>query len=222
MPAYFKNIKQAQGVFLASGGAQRFGQDKQGFEAVSLDALGTILLQWGEDLITRARENLVADDKISFGDLSDSFSASVNFAGQVYRLQISMADYFDFVNKGVRGSDPSKNVNTTSPYKFSGRYYSIPFPVIKRWIVQNGLVNRTDKYRVAQRAGRKRLDPPLDSEEQTNRMAWAIARGIYKKGIKYSGYWDRAVKDSEQELRVKLATVTKQALTVSIKSIFPK
>jgi len=223
MPASFKNIKQAQGAFLASGGVGRFGQDKTGFEPVSLDLFSQILLDWGIDLIEKAKDNLVKQDKISFGELKDSFNARVSFAGTTYRLSISMADYFDFVNKGVQGASPGKSINRDSPYKFSGKYRSIPQAVVKRWIIQNGLVNRTDKYRVAStRYNRKRLDIPLDPEEQLNKMAWAIARSIYRKGIKYSGYWDKALVDAEQELRARLAAVAKNTLTITIKNIFPK
>ena len=224
MPATFTNIKQAQGAFGASGGFSRFGSAKDGFESITLDLFGQILLEWGMDLIEKARANLVEQDKISFGDLSDSFNANVSFAGTTYKLSISMADYFDFVNKGVQGAPGGgpKN-NTTSPYRFSGKYRSIPVSVVKRWIIQNGLVNRTDKYRVAQNVyKRKRLDIAPDPEKQLNQTAWRIARSIYKKGIKYSGYWDDAVKDAEQELRARLATVSRNALTITIKNIFPK
>ena len=75
-----------------------------------------ILEQYGAAFKTEL-ENLMKQRQIvgATGDLMESINPQVDTDGK--RLTITMLDYYDFVNEGVRGWYSSKNAST-SPYKF--------------------------------------------------------------------------------------------------------
>ena len=74
-----------------------------------------ILEQYGTEFKAEL-ERLMKERQISAsGELADSINPLVDNDGK--RLTITMLDYYDFVNEGVKGVKSSKNAST-SPYKF--------------------------------------------------------------------------------------------------------
>jgi hypothetical protein len=226
MPSSFKgSITKAQKAFIGGGGISRYGSAKGEFEAFDLNGVGDVMARWGEELIQMAQENLRKQDLVASGDLSDSFKYVLTKNMPKYTLEIKMADYFDFVNKGVKGSDPrAPQKNTTSPYQFTGKYRSVNVEAIKKWVIRNNLQYRQDTpYRVAQNVyGRKRLDVPITPEQQLQNTAFRIARGIYRSGLKYSGYWDDALKELGPVLGPRISEAAGKETAVTFTSVFPK
>jgi hypothetical protein len=74
-----------------------------------------ILEQYGVEF-KKVLEDLMKQRQISAsGELADSINPQIDNEGK--RLTITMLDYYDFVNEGVKGVKSSKNAST-SPYKF--------------------------------------------------------------------------------------------------------
>jgi hypothetical protein len=90
----------------------KIGSSKDQFE---LFVASNILEQYGVAFKTEL-ENLMKQRQISAsGELADSINPQVDSQGK--KLTITMLDYYDFVNEGVRGIRSSKNA-PTSPYTY--------------------------------------------------------------------------------------------------------
>lgn len=79
-------------------------------------------------------------------------------------LTFEMASYGEFVDEGVHGSESSYVENSRSTAKFKGGKKSVPVGPIRKWCQSKG------------------IDP---------KIAFIIARSIYKKGIKRSMFFSK-------------------------------
>jgi hypothetical protein len=90
----------------------KIGSSKDQFE---IFVASNILEQYGIAFKTEL-ENLMKQRQIvGSGELMDSINPIVDSEGK--KLTITMLDYYDFVNEGVKGVKSQKNA-PTSPYKF--------------------------------------------------------------------------------------------------------
>lgn len=249
MPAEFTgSIAKSQEAFIKSGGIGRYGKtmaqleaegwvvikgsflniNQQGnermqYETVALRRIAGVMGELAGEIIFKARDELEKIDKIATGNLFDSFLGVVTPVANGFSLEIMLADYYDYVNQGVQGSDPSKSINRTSPYKYTGNYYSIPVGVIYEWLRRNGSMYRNDKYEVAKNVyGRKMMKADKLPEDILMARAMRIARAIYLRGLKYTGYWDKAVKGAKENLRERLTDLGARVIEAEFRTALTK
>jgi hypothetical protein len=151
------------------------------------------------EFIIAVQENLDRLGKVSTGGLTDGVSAGdLVQSGSTYTLEIGYdkndpaANYWDFVNKGVRGIRSGQPAS--SPYQF--RKLSAP-PVmveaIKGWLRVNGIAARNEDQREdLSRLQQKRRNIAAEQDPQGD-FAYAIALAIKRRGLPYTGYFDQAV-----------------------------
>jgi len=90
----------------------KIGSSKDQFEFF---VASNVLEQYGVEF-KKVLEDLMKQRQISAsGELADSINPIVDSEGK--KLTITMLDYYDFVNEGVKGVKSSKNAST-SPYSF--------------------------------------------------------------------------------------------------------
>lgn len=89
-------------------------------------------------------------------------------------LTFSMLEYGKYIDEGVRGSKASPISARQSPYKFSGRFKSVPLKPITNWCKKKG----------------------IDTS-----LAYPIAKSVYEKGIKRSMFF---LKPYNKRLKVTL------------------
>ena len=147
----------------------------------------------GKELRRRFRQSLSQQGKNSSGNLSKSIRyENYEQRGEVF-LDFEMADYADFVNKGVRGSKRSPFTGQSkSPYRFgSGRGKKGGLRRgIDKWVVRKGLDGtRDDKGRFVPRKS----------------MVFLISRAVYERGLKPTFFIDRPLKKMEREIPERLA-----------------
>jgi hypothetical protein len=121
--------------------------------------------------------------KNTSGELRQSYDFRVKVFGESFEVQIYLADYYDYVNKGVRGagglrktengkylkSGPSqawKIKSVDSPYFYSNK--RPPLSPLKKWLNNKGL-----KYN-----------------------PFAVQESIFRKGIKGNKFWIKVVDDA--------------------------
>lgn len=122
-------------------------------------------------IVTQSRSNLTKM-RINVTDkLYNSLDGSVEVYPNSMRTSISMEDYGKFRDKGVSGHDPDHKYNT--PYSFRDKMP--PGKVFDKWIVRRGIAPRSAKGRFLDRKA----------------LGWAIARSVYKKGIKPSLFFTK-------------------------------
>ena len=162
--------------------------------------------QIGKELRRRMRLELTKQGKKSSGELWKSLTPQTPYVknGEVF-LDFEMADYADFVNKGVRGSKRSPfSGQSKSPYKYSGRKKTVPPGSIDRWVVRKGLDGvRDDKGRFVSRKS----------------MVFLISRAIYERGLKPTFFIDRPLEKMESEIPKRLSEAYDKDLQVYFDSL---
>lgn len=186
------NKAQAQGLIAADFNRALRGEYNI-VDPNALPLIEKILYDIGLEFTQKAKENLRKANAISTGTLFDlELPVVYQNAQGGYTLEVgypigSKADkYFDFVNKGVKGTK-NKKKNAGTPYSFKQGKKSIPVKPIQDWLSTGRSKNITfKKYR--------KLGTETKAIEGKKSLAFAIARGIHRDGLKATKYFDDALK----------------------------
>lgn len=174
------------------------GENKQDFimrgKMVEVEA---VLADYAKKFINAAQRNLRAKQKIDTGVLLD-MNFEVTYMGRNYVLTVgyekgSKAEqYWDFVNKGVAGVGKSLS---GSPYKFRTKGASKKMvDAMQGWITRHN-IQPSDKYTIkGLEKKRKSIRSTIKKSNNLRSLATAFARGIKKKGIEQTNYFDNALK----------------------------
>jgi hypothetical protein len=93
--------------------------------------------------------------------------------------------YYDFVNKGVKGTKNLK-ADSKTPYSFKTNKKAVPVSSIEKWLGYNKLKSvSVKKY--------TKLGTETKAIDSKKSLAYVIARSIHTKGLKSTHYFDRAV-----------------------------
>jgi len=142
------------------------------------------------------------------GDLSSNIDVVANEDGS--GIQISMIDYYDYVNKGVKGVNSSKNA-PTSPYKY--KTYGMPLKArrgIKEYINSGKASIRTVNTKKTTIAAEQKRVSLIDSK--VNEMVY----NIKKYGIKTTNYFDNAMAKVLPELSEDMIKLLGSAIVLQI------
>lgn len=185
------SITRAQIEQLRNGFVQSLGG---GFNIVNpndLPILERVLAIYGEAFNNKVTEILDKENITSSGKLADPAQPIITKFGTGYVLSLGYepgseaAKYYDFVNKGVKGT---KNVKADSktPYAFKSSKKAVPVSSIEKWLGYNKLKSvSVSRY--------TRLGTERKAIEGKKSLAFLIARSIHRKGLKSTHYFDRAV-----------------------------
>ena len=145
--------------------------------------------------------------KRASGDLADNTKVVANEDGS--GIKISMIDYYDFVNKGVKGVRSSTNA-PSSPYKY--KTYGMPLSArigIKKYIESGKASIREETSKKTIIAAQKKT-VSIDSQVQT--MVYLIK----KWGIKTTNFFDNATERVTKDLGEDLMYLIGKTITVQI------
>lgn len=184
--------------------------------SIKLNTLEAMLALYAEEFIKTAQENLNKTNSVATGTLSDSIEFRINYMGTDYNLQLLAADYYDFVNKGVRGVKGGKN--NTSPYKFK---YITPSKshkeAIRKWITENrSKVRVTDIKKYGATRQETKATPYA---KKLDTLSYIIARSIKKNGLKATNFWDDAFNATFRDFGQKVGEALNVDLQVDLKNI---
>ena len=108
----------------------------------------------------------------TFKETSGKLRSTVRFTtvifGETFTTELYLQDYYDFINKGVRGAESSERA-PGSPYSYKDPANNTtmpPYSALKEWSERRGL------------------------------NVFAVRRSIWSKGIKQNGYFDKVVADA--------------------------
>lgn len=179
-------------------------------------ALETALYNVAVEFITAATDNLQAADRVSSGGLLESIKPSeIVVMGKKMTIEISVLDYYKFLDKGVKGwqsGEPSD-----SPYAFKapagkgGKKSSEMVTAIRKWLIKEGLkakaTSKNPKHAISSRESRRQKI--TDTATSTAIM---IAGIIRKRGLKKTNFWT----DAEQTASTFAEKEFETALTISV------
>ena len=170
-----------------------------------------VLKEFGREMQTELKAQLVKDKAYVSGDLAEQidFTAVVN--GQGYLFQLKLKKYYDYVNKGVSGTDRKRN----TPYSYMSAS-KIPFYFAKQWMNNKGLF--VDKgTTITSLAGKKYKAGDRDSQ------AFAMARSWKQNGIRGNHFYDKVVTEQRlDKLREDLTAAGGEDLRAVITEQFKK
>lgn len=149
------------------------------------------------------KQNVNADSKLK---------QSVNIQWNGKGFELSLEDYWKFVDKGVRGKKTNKAQG--SPYQFKDKMP--PISALKAYIMQKGISIKgySDQRKGLRKKIRETKGNPLD------RAAFAMAKSIQYKGIRKTNFYSSVVNPKAFTLLVKYAERTiGQSVIFEIKDI---
>lgn len=194
------SIAQAQASALADKFLDNLGTGKDGIRPK--ETLTELFVIAGE-LIEEAQNNLNESNKHSSGNLSESLIAQEpTQSGKIVSINIMMAYYGLFVNSGVKGLQSG---TSTAGYSFR-----TPNPsknmvkAIQDWMDRASMGTRT----VKKYSGYGKHETKNKGIAQAS-GAYAIAYYVKQKGLKPTGFMDKAVNSTRRKLADRLGAKLK-------------
>jgi hypothetical protein len=185
------SISKAQIQALRDNFIQSLGGSFDKYKGGDLPVLEETLALYGKAFNDKIVEILDKENITSSGRLAEPALPIINKFGTGYILSLGYepgseaSKYYDFVNKGVKGTKNEKADNKT-PYAFKGNKKAVPVSSIEKWLGYNKLKSvSVKKY--------TKLGTEAKAIEGKKSLAFLIARSIHRKGLKSTRYFDRAV-----------------------------
>lgn len=208
-------MRKLQQRAIDNGFLDFIGQDEGDFEPVLFEAVTAVLVDLAIQYVITGQENVRKADRISSATLSDSIAPStINITGDTFSIDINIADYFDFVNKGVKGwQDGGGN----SPYQFKqysrggGNGKSKMVNAIRKWLIKEGLKQRTSSINQPLKGNLRehsRIVRKGNSDSST-RTAIVIALNIKRHGLEPTGFWDKTYEQMKTTVEQQFALALK-------------
>ena len=147
-----------------------FKQTKQ-----ALEAFANTVIKQSKGNLRRHRNNKFITGSTS-GELENSLDYKLTVGENGFNVQFLMADYGAFQDLGVKGSKSTYSKSKDSPYKYSGRFKSIPPQTLDKWMVKKSIKGIRDKE--GRFIGRKSL-------------RFLLAKSIYEKGLRASFFFTK-------------------------------
>lgn len=194
------SIGTAQAKALADNFLDSLGSNKD--ELQPRETFTEMILLAGE-FIESCQDNLNATNTNASGALSASLEASEPVSvGKGMQIDISMAFYGQFVNKGVKGTQSG---SSTAGYSFK---YDLPsrkmVDAIKSWQdkARSSVKNTNSKKSISK-------NEIKNASISASDKAYAIARSITQHGIKATGFLDKAVETTVNKVADRLGLALK-------------
>ena len=184
------SISEAQAKAIGDEFLNKFGNEAYGSKT-ELPTIEYLLGLYGGEFIKEAQKNLKLSNSIASGNINDIIARVTKF-GTTYTLSLGYPEsdpaskYWDFINKGVKGTKNIK-ADSSTPYKFNPSKKSVPISSIEKWLSYNKL--KTVSVKPYKKLGQE--TKAIDSKKS---LAYVIASSIHRKGIKSTHYFDNAEK----------------------------
>ena len=185
------SISKAQIQALRDGFLQGVGGSFDKYKDGELPILEETLLKYGQAFNDRITEILDKENITSSGRLAEPALPIITKFGTGYILSLgyekgsAASKYYDYINKGVFGTDNTK-ADSNTPYKFKDNKKAVNVSSIEKWLSYNKLKSvSVKKY--------TKLGTEIKAIESKRSLAFVIARSIHKKGLRSTHYFDRAV-----------------------------
>ena len=185
------SISKSQAIALGEGLINTLGE--QPMKEGDMPVIERMLRDFGGEFITTAQKNLNKSKSIASGAINDIRIDLTKF-GTSYTLSLGYpksepaSKYWDFINKGVKGTKNIKADGNT-PYKFNPSKKAIPISAAQKWLGYNKLkVTAVKKY--------KKLGVEEKAIDGKKSLAFMVARSIHRKGIRSTHYFDNAKKET--------------------------
>jgi hypothetical protein len=193
-----KSIKQLQDELLSGGLLNQLGSSRKDYaELNELPTLEKYIILAASNFILKVKDNIEVLGISDTGNLSDDISqGELTKRGGTYSITLGYpknspaSKYYDFVNKGVKGVK-SKSPNSKYSFKNLGVSRKM-LSNIQSWVNRNSI--RTNEVAITQRQARRQSLSNMSNESTRRKsLAYAVAVGIKKKGLRKTSFFDSAI-----------------------------
>jgi len=158
------------------------------------------LQEWAQSVTDMIRENLESKGEYYRRSTlaQEIIALPVESTNDGYRLVITMPDYGQFIDKGVRGNKTSFAA-PQSEYEFRNKMP--PVDSIVLWIKKRGDINvalstkKKEKLKSLKTRQIKKAFKQRSFDYQVRQVAFAIAKGVQQKGIRATHFYSEIVND---------------------------
>ena len=170
-----------------------------------LPILEKVLYEYGIAFNDAIQDNLEKSGSIATGKLAEPSMPVITKFGNQYTLNLGypmdskQIEYYDFINKGVKGYDSGSPGNTPysfkSPYpnrKMAANIFSWLNNARKKVSTDNVATNKKGQISATE-TKRQSLKKVLSESAKKKSLAYAMSVSIKKKGIKQTKYFDNAI-----------------------------
>lgn len=189
-------------------------------DRVSLSHTAKALIDLADFLIGKAEDNLEKNGNVATGETIKSMVArEIQVTGTKMELDIEILSTYKFLDQGVRGVQGGVG-------KYSFKYIPAGAKMalaILKWIRKRGVVSKYAPYSTnpahkgKTERKNKRIRKAIDAAKSLKSLAYAIATGIKKKGIKPTKFFADAVRDTKTIQKKKYGDALKLDIIESIK-----
>ena len=190
-------------------------------EGIDLNKVANLLKQLGNKLVTDLQANIDQKDLIASANLRQSISFNVKIFATSVQLNLSLDDYYKYVDQGVRGVKSSARA-PKSPYSYKNK--RPPKEAILNYIKTKPLVitSKVDLTKVNKKGVKVKRRATTEEksiiDKERNLAAFFIRRKIFNEGLKATNFYSDVVNDNLiDEFSKKLTEVFKQQVIVTLK-----
>ena len=167
-------------------------------ETLHFPTVRGVLEKWGaklvKDLAVSARQHKAS------GALESSIGFTIEYDGQFLVFELSLNDYYKYIDKGVKGSKSTYASSSNSPFRYTTKMP--PLQAIAKWIGNKGIGSRT--YHTTATGKPYYKTKKLSAVSEGQKTVRAIQRSIFFKGIEATGFYSSVVTGREEDLRKQL------------------
>ncbi len=218
-------MRKEQAQFILDDFARKFDGQFTVINPAALPALERLLVISGLEFNKRVKENLEKSKRIATGKLADVEIPIVYQSGNGYVLEVGyelgskQIGYFDYINKGVKGTQGG----SSSKYSFKTAYPNRKMAAaIYSWLnLSRKSIRAVAKPVTGLERKRTKVAKMLTDADNKKSLAYAISTNIKKKGIRGNAYFDKALRETfGQEFQQNIEAALNAELTITIKSIY--
>jgi len=170
----------------------------------SLDAYWQTIVDKLVDDLYKAYPGSSGDTRLAIGAMNGD---PISLTTSGFKVLVAMPDYYEFMDKGVKGTKSTYSESADSPFAYKKKYPNIG--AIREWMNKNSITqlkqgnkSATKKPRAStlKRSSRKSNTKSGKKDELESRLrliAFLIARSIFEKGLKASNFYSNVINDKE-------------------------
>ena len=211
--------KQAQleGKFNIGGSQLKGGEFAIKAEDILLKNIESALQRLGANLVSNLEKNAPMDQgglKASFGE------AVISETKSGYRIEIKTgADYFDYIDKGVRGIQNRRKTYPNADGKYyQFKTYGMPLEALKQlegWMQRKNIEIEATNLRI--KSGQEESMKGRKMLKQISSSAQRMAYYIKKYGIAGTNFIQKSVNESRPDFEVDIQSIGENSLILKVK-----
>jgi len=170
-------------------------------ETLHFPTVRGVLEKWGAKLVKDLAKSLKFSKHKASGALESSIGFTVEYDGQFLVFELSLNDYYKYLDQGVKGKTFTHPSSSNSPFKYTTKYP--PLSEIGKWVGNKGIgffdTKKTKSGKVYKKL--KKIAPGKDSILSTIKTLQAV---IFNRGVEGTGFYSNVVTGREEDLRKQL------------------